>query len=233
MARARSRQTPKKPRVTQAQRAARARRAKIVWGALLGSMTLVAGPLLLLDSQPAPRVDGLSMAPLVASGASDTVDLSAVLRPREPLAKGTWKSIVIHHSGSGVGSPASIAAEHQAAGYRGLGHHFIIGNGNGWDDGGLYIAYRWLDQLPGAHAGGPNGQFHNLHSISICLVGDGNRRTFTRAQLRTLTAVVDALCARLEIPRDRVFLHSDIAPTDDPGRLFPIEAFRGELSAGK
>jgi hypothetical protein len=188
---------------------------------------MVGGTLLALDNQPAPRVEGLTLAPLVATGLPN--DIESIFNTQEPLERSTWTSIVIHHSGSVVGSPASIEAEHQARNFRGLGHHFIIGNGNGMKNGELFVGYRWLDQLPGAHAGGDKGAYYNMHAVSICLVGDGNRRAFTSQQIHRLVELVSALCRELNIPKDQVLLHSDIAPTDDPGSLFPEVEFRREL----
>lgn len=227
MSRARRKSPSKRTRVTASQRAARSRRVKIVWGSLLGSMTLVGGLLLVLENNPAPRVGGLSMAPLVAAGAPSNIE--GVLRTPVPLDHAKWRGIVIHHSGSLLGSPASIEAEHEARNFRGLGHHFVIGNGNGMDDGEIHAGYRWENQLPGAHAGGADGQLHNLHSISICLVGDGNRRAFTTMQMNRLAELVATLSRELGIPADKVVLHSDIAPTDDPGRYFPVAEFRRAL----
>lgn len=227
MARARRKSTPNRSRATQSQRNARARRAKIVWGSLLGSMTVVGGLLLMLDNQPAPRVDGLSLAPVLAAGSPHSIE--SIFSPQFPLKPENWKGIVIHHSGNSFGTVESIAAEHQAKNFRGLGHHFIIGNGNGMTDGHIHVGYRWTEQLPGAHAGGENGKFHNLHSISICLVGDGNRRTFSKMQIQQLVELVSALCREMGIPKDHVYLHSDIAQTNDPGSMFPEVDFRNAL----
>lgn len=206
-------------------------RAKKVWVAFLASMTLVGELLLMLDGRPVPRVDGLNLSPLAATtwGGGGAVD--PVMMTRRPLDKQRWQAIVIHHSGSTVGSQETIEAEHQAQNLKGLGHHFIIGNGKGMDDGQVHIGYRWLDQLPGAHAAGPNGDAYNLHAISICLVGDGNRRPFTASQVSRLTALVESLQREFNIPAQRVLLHSDIAQVQDPGRLFPVESFRPMATA--
>jgi hypothetical protein len=190
-------------------------------------MTAVGGLLLLLDERPAPRLDGLSLPPLVATGSAS--DIESIFGTRAPLNRSRWTGIVIHHSGATAGSPASIAAEHEALNFRGLGHQFLIGNGNGMEDGQLYVGFRWMDQLPGAHAGGPQGDAHNLHSISICLVGNGDRRPFTAAQYRRLVELVTALCRELDIPAEAVRLHSEIAPTTDPGQLFHAAEFRRDL----
>lgn len=205
-----------------------ARRAKLVWLSFLGAMTLVGSVLMALDDRPAPRLDGLSFAPLLASTSSSGVD--AILRTRAGLDHARWQAIVIHHTGSPVGSPASIGAEHEKAGFRGLGHHFIIGNGSGMEDGELHVGFRWLDQLPGAHAAGNDRDWYNLHAVSICLVGDGGRRPFTAAQSRRLAEVVSTLCRNLGIPRAHVYLHSDIGGAADPGPLFPTAQLQEQLA---
>jgi N-acetylmuramoyl-L-alanine amidase len=130
-----------------------------------------------------------------------------------------------------VGTPESLDDQARAAGLKGLGYHFVIGNGNGMDDGRIHVGSRWLNQLPGAHAAGRDADWHNQHSIAICLVGDGNRGQFTETQMRRLVQLVDTLTRELNIPRDKVLLHSVIARTTDPGRLFPEAAFREELAA--
>lgn len=193
-------------------------RAQTVWVGFLGSMTLVGGLLLMMQPKPAARADGLSLSPLVAIGGPAT---SSIFQINRPLDEGRWKAIVIHHSGSNVDTPQTIARSHEAMGLRGLGHHFVIGNGERMDDGLVHVGFRWLDQLPGAHVAGERGRWYNEHAISICLVGDGNRRTFTAAQVQQLSTLVEALRARLGIPAENVRLHSELAPVDDPGRLFP------------
>lgn len=198
-------------------------RVRMVWISFFGAMTLAAGLLLLLDGRPI-RTDGLSLSPLASAetigGQNNPIMTRVKLAP--------WQAIVIHHSGSLVGSPASIEKEHQERNYRGLGHHFIIGNGTGMDDGQVHIGYRWLDQLPGAHASGPNGDWYNKNSISICLVGDGNRQPFTAAQIQQLATLVESLRRQLGLPADRVFRASET----DPGRLYPAGMY-GLLPDGK
>ncbi|MBX3358111.1 MAG: N-acetylmuramoyl-L-alanine amidase [Phycisphaeraceae bacterium] len=207
---------------------AASRRLKLVWVSFIAAMTLVGGGLLALDNRPAPRLDGLSLAPLLAS--SGLSGVATITRTRATLDQDRWQAIVIHSSGSPIGSPATIGAEHERAGFRGLGHHFIIGNGQGMEDGELHVGFRWLDQLPGAHAGGKNGDYYNQHSISICLVGDGRRHSFTSTQIRRLAEVISTLCRDLDIPKDRVFLYSDVAEGTDPGPLFPATALAEQLS---
>jgi N-acetyl-anhydromuramyl-L-alanine amidase AmpD len=222
--------TRKRPRRRSTRDLSLSRRAKIVWLALLGAMTGVGGLLLAADGRPAPRVDGLAVPPLMASGMPSSIE--TVLRTRKPAEKNRWQAIVIHHTAQPFGSPASISDEHEKLGFRGLGHHFVIGNGAGMDDGELHVGFRWLDQLPGAHAGGERGDWYNQHAISICLVGNGDRKAFTKAQLARLDQLITLLRREFNLPADRVVLHSQIAPTSDPGVLFPATWLRQRLTDG-
>ncbi|CAN5687253.1 hypothetical protein BH11PLA1_BH11PLA1_02410 [soil metagenome] len=206
-------------------------RVKVVWLTLLATMTAVGGFLVLLDRGVAPRADGVSLTPLASAGVSNSID--SIFETAAALDSKRWTSIVIHHSGSGAGGPASIETQHRSLGLKGLGHHFIIGNGRGGEmaDGGLYLGFRWLEQLPGAHALGTRRDDLNQHALSICLVGDGNRSPFTKPQMARLNQLVDALRTRLNIPADKIYLASDVAETRDPGVQFPEAQFKGRLTA--
>lgn len=208
------------------------RRAGVVWCALIGSMTAAAGVLMVLDPGAAPRTDGLSLPPLMASSGV-TPKIEAVLEsPRVPLDRERWQAIVIHHSGSPIGRPEDLDAEARRMNLKGLGYHFVIGNGRRMADGEIHAGYRWMDQVPGAHAAGNDAEWYNLHSIGICLVGDGDRERFTDEQLHRLVELVNTLAREFKIPRDRILLHSDIAPTADPGQLFPAALFHEQVAPG-
>lgn len=173
-------------------------------------------------------MEGLSLPPMVAAAGPSSIE--AIFRTRQALPEDRWQAIVIHHSGSVVGSPETIDAQHKGLRLDGLGYHFVIGNGSGFGDGDIHVGYRWLDQLPGAHVGGEQGAWFNHNAIGICLIGDGRRRPFTDQQARRLVQIVATLAERLDIAPDRIYLHSDLAPTDSPGRLFPEAAFREQLA---
>lgn len=205
------------------------RRTIVVWSSLVAAMTCVGGLLMVVDGGRGPGLDGLKLPPMIAPSAGPS-SVEAVFSTRQSLDRERWLSIVVHHSGSPYGSPESISAAHRALNLRGLGYHFVIGNGNGLGDGEIYAGFRWMDQLPGAHAAGDRAEWYNQHSIGICLVGDGNRRGFSGAQLQRLAQLVSALSRELDIPEDRIVLHSDIASTRDPGRYFPAAAFREQVA---
>lgn len=203
-------------------------RAHIVWCALLASMTGVGGLLLALDRTPAPPSEAIALVNLDRS--TRTTDLSAIFDTQTPIRQGAWNGIVIHHSGGAIGSAETLTQQHNARGFKGLGYHFVISNGQGAPDGQIFVGYRWRDQLPGVHVSGSKAEQYNRQTIGICLVGDGERREFTAAQVARLAELVTELQRKFNIPDRAVVLHRDVAPTASPGRLFPEAAFRQLLA---
>jgi hypothetical protein len=202
-------------------------RKGVVWTSLLVSMTAVTGLLFALDRTPSSSDTGRAFTPLMAAVGTDSIEV--VFNTRQPMPAGQWKAIVIHDSGSPYGTAETLDKQAKAQNLRGLGYHFVIGNGNGMGDGELYVGPRWLDQQPGAHATGKDGDWFNRNAIGICLVGDGERREHTQAELTRLVRLTRALQQELKIPANRVYLHSEIAPVRNPGRMFPAAAFRSQL----
>jgi hypothetical protein len=203
-------------------------RTKIVWGALVASMTGLVGLLSLLDSgNPALSAKGVSLSPLASITAERGVD--AIFNTKAEIDPNQWDSIVIVHSGSPAGSAESIGAQHKQIGYDGLGYHFLIGNGTGMGNGEIHLGNRWLTQTQGAQLAGID-QNAKAKTIEICLIGNGDRKPFTDQQIQYLAQVVNALADRLEIPSNRIFLHEDLAPTTSPGRYFPRANFNELLS---
>ena len=198
-------------------------RTKIVWGALAVSMTGLIGLLSILDTgHKSLNASGVSLSPLASINAGRGVD--AIFNTKSDLQSNNWDSIVIVHSGSPAGSAESIGAQHKTVGYDGLSYHFLIGNGTGMGDGEIHLGNRWLTQSSGAQLAGLNSN-NTSNPIEICLVGNGDRKPFTNEQIRYLAQVVIALSERLEIPKDRIFLHEDLSPTTSPGRYFPRANF--------
>jgi hypothetical protein len=152
-----------------------------------------------------------------------------VLQTRTPIEDGRWHSIVLVHSGSPVGSPASIEEAHRAVGYEGLGFHFVVGNGTGMSDGQIHVGYRWMDQADGAQLAGMAGSSKGI--IEVCLVGDGDRRPFSKEQLFRAAQLVSTLADHLGIPPESISLHHDLAQTSSPGRYFPRQAFEELLAS--
>jgi len=203
-------------------------RTKAVWATLALAMAGVTGLLAALDPGASfPKGSGGLALPVLAAP-SGTTSLESVFRTRSE--ERNWKAIVIHHAAAPYATPDSLDSDHRRRGLAGLGHHFVLGNGNGLQDGEIHVGYRWVDQLPGAHAGGEHGEWYNHNAIGIVLVGNGDRRGFTDRQLSRLMDLIDELCGRYGIPSESVVLHSDIAPTTSPGRYFPAAAFHESIS---
>jgi N-acetyl-anhydromuramyl-L-alanine amidase AmpD len=146
-----------------------------------------------------------------------------------PINSNDWVQILVQDSGSQHGSVESLARAARERGQESLGHHFVIGNGNGLADGELYVSYRWMQQMAGASLEGPDSAWTNSHSISICLVGNGSTGGFTDSQMQRLVALVAGLQREFGIDIDRVLMGSSVSESDSPGRLFPESIFREQL----
>lgn len=135
------------------------------------------------------------------------------LRPRK-----STRLVVLHHSASPDVPAAEIHAWHLARGWAGIGYHFVIRKDGSIERG------RPLDAI-GAHAGaGVNGC-----SIGICLCGNFMNEVPTRQQIISLlellawlnAAYISSAAAGLDIK-----LHREVATTECPGILFPVEQIR-------
>lgn len=190
-------------------------------------MTLVTALLMLQD------IDTSGGGFLVAANLGllgGQTDNNAVFHTGVGIDRERWTGIVIHHSGKPAGDPESVTRRHLSMGLQGLGYHFLIGNGNGLGDGVVHVGYRWDDQLPGAHVAGPAGLTHNQHSIGICLIGNGDRREFTEAQMTQLITLIRRLQQKLRIPADQVSLHRDLASgVSSPGRFFSAARLQEQM----
>ncbi len=185
-----------------------------------------------------------SKKPADSSGRVEAATVTAPASPRimprdAAIDRDRWRAIVIHDSGTPAGDLASIERRHQQAGLAGLGFHFVVGNGQGMDDGAIAVGPRWERQLSGAHA--PRGWRTpvradgavaldagalNRSAIAICMVGRADRRPFTDRQCREVRALVRQLQAEFGIPDSAVFTASELQ-----GRLLEPEGSWAGLRA--
>jgi hypothetical protein len=141
-----------------------------------------------------------------------------------PVPAREWRFILVHHSATEAGSVEGIDAVHRqrldANGnpWRGIGYHFVIGNGHGMEDGAVESTFRWQEQLAGAHAGIWE---YNSQGIGICLIGNFEETPPTEAQLAAMYALIDWLKTEYSLPADALIRHQDVRATACPGRLFP------------
>ncbi|MEZ6123148.1 MAG: peptidoglycan recognition family protein [Planctomycetaceae bacterium] len=137
-----------------------------------------------------------------------------------------WVYIVIHHSGTNAGSVSSIHREHrqrkdsQGNPWLGIGYHFVIGNGDGMEDGLVEATFRWEQQLHGAHSG---SAVHNDVGIGVCLIGNFQEHQPTQKQLGSVTRLLNELTGRYGIPPRLVIGHQTVRPTACPGQFFPLQ----------
>jgi hypothetical protein len=138
-----------------------------------------------------------------------------------------WKFIVLHHSATSSGSVETIDEEHrqrrdrQGRPWRGIGYHFVVGNGQGMPDGEIRPTFRWTEQASGAHSG--NVEFNEL-GVGICLIGNFEQNRPTPRQLESTRQLVAALQQRLGIADSEILRHGDIKATACPGRLFSLKS---------
>jgi N-acetyl-anhydromuramyl-L-alanine amidase AmpD len=137
-----------------------------------------------------------------------------------------WQYIIIHHSGTDVGSSLAFHHAHLQKGWdKGVGYHFIIDNdSNGKEDGQIEASPRWIKQQDGAHC---KASDMNIKGIGICLVGNFDQDRVSPEQLDSLAFLVKKLMEFYNIPQNRILGHGlvDGAATDCPGSRFPWDKF--------
>jgi N-acetyl-anhydromuramyl-L-alanine amidase AmpD len=144
-----------------------------------------------------------------------------------------WKAIVVHHSDTSNGNASIFDAYHEQKGWAGVGYDFVIGNGTDSGNGEVEVTFRWREQRTGAHCKTPNN-WANEEAVGICLVGDFNRRSPTRGQMRSLVKLITFLQKRYRIPTSRIYGHGDTPGarvTDCPGHRFPMARLKSMLSS--
>ena len=170
------------------------------------------------------------LSPAAAELAAAELAAAEVARRDANAESRVWNTIFIHHSATEAGSVRSIDADHRsrrdAAGnpWRGIGYHFVIGNGRGMPDGRPEATFRWRQQTSGAHAG---VRTHNEHGVGVCLIGNFESEPPTPAQLATLKALIASLRTTPGLSEAPVRPHRAVRKTACPGRLFPEELLTG------
>jgi N-acetyl-anhydromuramyl-L-alanine amidase AmpD len=160
-----------------------------------------------------------------AASTQTTPDLNSDIRRQLDAVpvKGSWKHIVIHHTGTVTGTAKGIDRFHREERHmeNGLAYHFLIGNGRGMGDGEIFVGERWKKQLPGGHLA---SETLNQSSIGICLVGNFDRTRPTKEQMESLKALTKKLLELTALPPSAITTHREIHPrhTQCPGKLFKL-----------
>jgi N-acetylmuramoyl-L-alanine amidase len=191
------------------------RRRFVVFASLVAALTLTSALLLALAPESL-RPD--ASRSLLAIGEPQSLDV--LFDTTTPIQPGRWKYIFVHQSHTDSGDALSLAQTSS-----GVPDHFVIGNGQGCQDGEIQITQRWAQQdPPGEIAGLPRTQ---PNFVSICLVGDFDRYGPTPAQQRRLVQLITALQRQLGVQGQNVVFPANQAGIAGTGRNFP----RADLAA--
>ena len=135
---------------------------------------------------------------------------------------------MLHHTATATGSVATIHKQHlqrvdgNGNPWRGIGYHFVIGNGQGMKDGKIEQTFRWIDQIEGAHAGVAT---YNDAGIGVCLIGNFDKTKPTAKQLASLKKLVGVMKQEYAIEVKHVVAHKNVKATRCPGKFFPVNLF--------
>ena len=190
----------------------------IVFTSLIGVLTVTSA--LLLALAPAP-VSPDAANSLYAIDAPSTLDV--IFDTKVPANPGRWKYVYVRHTRTTSGNALTLGQ-----GSRGIGDHFVIGNGNGAIDGEIQIGQRWDQQVTALPP--INGATIDPACISTTLVGDFDRTVPTPTQLHRLSQLVRTLQNRLGIRADHVLMLDQPNSPAGSGKYFPTGAFRAELA---
>lgn len=142
----------------------------------------------------------------------------------EKRYKVPWRTITLHHSATKEGNAQSFDRNHRHRGMGGLFYHFVIGNGEGFKDGGIEVGWRWKKQI----------EANRPFDIQICLVGDFSCQDVSSEQFGSMIKLIKVLEEQYCIPLSNIRIHRSIhgKPTECPGRNFPFERVISELRKG-
>ncbi len=185
------------------------KRTGIVWSVFIGTMTLAGGALLLNDNWKGESWKGVPLVGIATAPSPTGADAGATAE--KPSTSG-WTQIVVHESGSLVGSLEELSRQHVAAGLPSLGYHLVVGNGNGELNGAVLLGPRWNAQQPGtivATTGEQLQYVENPNAIEVCLIGDSRRRALSEAQIESLASIVSDLSRHYGISKANVVRQHD------------------------
>jgi hypothetical protein len=184
---------------------------------LVTLLTLTSALLLALAPPPlaAENYDSLSAG-------MKTQYLDDVFKTAVAAHANQWKYIYIHHSQTAAGDSTSLAIPKQ-----GVADHFILGNGNGCQDGEIQMSPRWDQQQSAAAPAGVDDISPDC--ISICVVGDFDKTMPTSTQLNRLTALVTTLQSQLRIAGDHIVILNQPGQSSGLGKYFPTTAFKSQI----
>lgn len=145
-----------------------------------------------------------------------------------------WNYIVIHHSAGNYGNIEFLQEIHKERQKRdpinAIAYHYIIGNGNGMEDGKIDSDIRIKYNLLGSHVSIKNFDY-NFRGIGICVIGNLEKKEMTKQQYVSLLKLTKELMNKYNIKIENVNFHGQIKNelTLCPGSKFPYDRFLKDL----
>jgi N-acetylmuramoyl-L-alanine amidase len=218
------------------------KRVAVVLASLVGTMTISAGTLLLMEG----RAPGTSVTSVPGWAVNEST-LAAQLQTSAPLQADAWNYIIIFESGDLTASADSLAEGRDTGGPTHspklrpkANFHFVIDSaqsGNGRMDGDLEVQTSWKTQGTGApYAGWPEPRSYSFtpynNAVGVCVIGDTSRKSISQAQRQSLLNLVRELQHRLNIRKECVLFQWDAnldAMQATPEQLQFAREFRAAL----
>lgn len=167
-------------------------RARVIWVALVASMTTVGGLLYALD----PSAKSNEAQALMAKSSTAKTGITKA-------ESGRWTRIVLVDTGTPFADAATLREQGLGLGEQaGVGYHFVIGNGRGLDDGSSYECNFWREQRAGSAVYAPG--LIDDRTIVVSLVGNSRRDRITQGQFDRTRVMVTDLMRQHGISFDRV-----------------------------
>ncbi|MFT5512941.1 MAG: N-acetylmuramoyl-L-alanine amidase [Bacteroidia bacterium] len=147
-----------------------------------------------------------------------------------------WNYIVIHHSAGNYGNIEHLQNIHDQRQSKepihAISYHYIIGNGNGMEDGKVDSDVRKKYNLWGVHLSN-NNKSRNMNGLGICIIGNLDQKAMTSNQYQSLLHLTDSLMKEYNINYEHVGFHGKISgeSTKCPGQYFPYDTFRKDLKS--
>jgi len=168
--------------------------------ALLISMTTGAILLMALGNNP-PSAGAFSLS---VYSRLDPVEQN--IRSPKPQSSGRWDCVEVYYSGTRGGNIEQLASIDRLNGPEDMNCHFVICNGRGGEDGQIQSTERWQRQWS---ATPERTWYGSRQTVRICVVADGKTARPTDFQRKRLEALVDGLCRKFNIVRERVYYPND------------------------
>lgn len=146
-----------------------------------------------------------------------------------------WNYIVIHHSAGSYGNIEHLQDIHDQRQSKepihAISYHYIIGNGNGLEDGKIDSDLRKKYNLWGVHLTKNNWNL-NFRGLGICLIGNLDHKEMTQKQYESLLRLTKQLMKKYDIDLKNVAFHGklDGEATKCSGKYFPYNRFKEELN---